>query len=136
MANNLHSGKIYTCENFLNVFVVILDHENIGLDNIFVPLSFIVAKILKKIGFSVMAAINLHTDKINTCDNFSYAFIAIIDHENVGLDSIFVTLSCIVAKILKKIGFLVMVALICIFKKLPKVGPRTTKLNCFRNPVG
>ena len=59
-----------------------------------------------------------------------------LDHENIGLDIIFVTLSCIVAKILKKIGFLVMVALICIFKKLPKVGPRTTKLNCFRDPVG
>ena len=83
-AITLHTDKINTCNNFLHAFIVILDHENIGLDNIFVPLSFIVAKILKKIGFSVMAAINLHTDKINTCDNFLYAFIAILDHENVG----------------------------------------------------
>ena len=50
-----------------------------------------------KIGFLVMAATNYHTFKIYTCDNFLNAFILLIAHENIGIDTIFVTLPCILA---------------------------------------
>ena len=42
------------------------------------------------------------------------AFIVILDHENMGIDTIFETLSCILLKIMNKRDFSVMVTLICI----------------------
>ena len=41
-------------------------------------------------------------------------FIVILDHENMGVDKIFVTLLSITKKLLKKIRFSIMAALICI----------------------
>ena len=63
-------------------------------------------------------------------------FIVILDHENMGVDTIFVTLSLIIKKLLKKIRFSIMAALICIYYFLPKVVMRTTRLNFFRDPMG
>ena len=77
-------------------------------------LSCKVAEIFNKVDFSVMAATNLHKDKIYGCGNFFNTFILILDHENMGIDTISVTLSCIVAEIFNKIDFSVMAALICI----------------------
>ena len=39
------------------MFIVILDHENMGVDNICETLLFITKKLLKKIRFSIMAAL-------------------------------------------------------------------------------
>ena len=39
------------------MFIVILDHENMGVYTIFVTLLFIRKKLLKKIRFSIMAAL-------------------------------------------------------------------------------
>ena len=43
-------------------------------------------------------------------------FIVILDHENMGTDTIIITLPLILAKIFPKIEFLVMDALICIYE--------------------
>ena len=48
-------------------------------------------------------------------------FIVILDHENMGVDTIFDTLLFITKKLLKKIRFSIMAALICIYIFLPKV---------------
>ena len=54
-------------------------------------------------------------------------FIVILDHENIGVDVIFVTLLFITKKkLLKKLGFSIMAALICIYIFLHKVVMRTT----------
>ena len=63
-------------------------------------------------------------------------FIVILDHENIGINTILVTLMIITKKLLKKIRFSIMAALICISKLLPKVVMRTTRLNFFRDPMG
>ena len=42
--------------------------------------------------------------------------IVILDHENMGTDTIIITLPLILAKIFPKNDFLVMVALICIYE--------------------
>ena len=42
-------------------------------------------------------------------------FIVILDHENMGVDTIFVTLPLITKKLLKEIRFSIMAALICIY---------------------
>ena len=42
------------------MFIVILDHENMGIDTIFVSLSCVLFEILKKVDFSIMAVANLH----------------------------------------------------------------------------
>ena len=39
------------------MFIVILDHDNIGVDAIFVSLLFITKKLLKKLWFSIMDAL-------------------------------------------------------------------------------
>ena len=57
-------------------------------------------------------------------------------HENICVDTMFEMMECIVGKILKKIDFSVMAALICVFTQLPKVVQRTTNLNFFRDPMG
>ena len=54
----------------------------------------------------------------------------------MGIDTIFVTLLYITKKLLKKIRFSIMAALICIYKNLPKVVKVTTRLNIFRDPMG
>ena len=43
-------------------------------------------------------------------------FIVILDHENMGTDTIIMTLPLILAKIFPKIELLVMDALICIYE--------------------
>ena len=43
-------------------------------------------------------------------------FIVILDHDNMGTDTIIMTLPVILAKIFRKIEFLVMDALICIYE--------------------
>ena len=43
-------------------------------------------------------------------------FIVILDHENMGVDAIFVTLLFMTKKLLKKLGFSIMEALICIYE--------------------
>ena len=63
-------------------------------------------------------------------------FIVILDHGNMGVDTIFVTLPLITKKLLKEIRFSIMAALICIYIYLPKVVMRTTRLNFFRDPMG
>ena len=93
---------------------VIIDHENMGIDTVVVTFSCIISAILKKILFSIMAVGNLHIGKINTCYNFFMVSIVISDHENMGIDTICVTLSCILSAIMNKLGYLIMAALICI----------------------
>ena len=39
------------------MFILILDHDNMGVDAIFVILLFITKKLLKKLGFSIMDAL-------------------------------------------------------------------------------
>ena len=39
------------------MLIVILDHENMGVDTMFETLLFITKKLLKKIRFSIMAAL-------------------------------------------------------------------------------
>ena len=63
-------------------------------------------------------------------------FIVILDHENMGVDTIFETLLVITNKFLKKIRFSIMAALICIYIFLPKVVMRTTRLDFFRDSMG
>ena len=63
-------------------------------------------------------------------------FIVILDHENIGVDTIFVTLLYITKKLLKKNKNSIMAALICIYKNLPKVVKVTTRLNILRDPMG
>ena len=63
-------------------------------------------------------------------------FNEILDHENMGVDTILVTLPLITKKLLKEIRFSIMAALICIYIFLPKVVMRTTRLNFFRDPMG
>ena len=43
-------------------------------------------------------------------------FILILDHDNMGVDAIFVTLLFITKKLLNKLGFSIMDALICIYE--------------------
>ena len=43
-------------------------------------------------------------------------FIVILDHENMGTNTIIITLPLLLANIFPKIDFLVMVALICIYE--------------------
>ena len=45
-------------------------------------------------------------------------FIVILDHDNMGVDTIFVTLMFITKKLLKKLIFSIMDALICIYENL------------------
>ena len=45
-------------------------------------------------------------------------FIVILDHDNMGVDAIFVTLLFITKKLLKKFWFSIMDALICIYENL------------------
>ena len=52
----------------------------------------------------------------------------ITDPENIGTDTISVTVSCILSTILNKIDFSIMEALICIYKKIPKVNGVITQL--------
>ena len=52
----------------------------------------------------------------------------ITDPENIGMDTICVTVSCILATILNKIDFSIMEALICIKKNSPKVIRVITQL--------
>ena len=63
-------------------------------------------------------------------------FIVILDHDNIGVDTIFETLLFIAKMLLKKIRFSIMVALICIYIFLPKVVISTTRLDFFRDPMG
>ena len=49
-----------------------------------------------KLGFAIMAVVNLHI------------------HENIGMDTIFVTVSCLLSTILNKFDFSIMEALIWI----------------------
>ena len=60
-----------------------------------------------------MAATNLHIE--NNYSSYAYVinFIVIMDHENMGTDTIFMTLPLILANIFPKIDFLVMDPLIC-----------------------
>ena len=43
-------------------------------------------------------------------------FIVILDHDNMGVDAICVNLMFITKTLLKKLGFLIMDALICIYE--------------------
>ena len=63
-----------------------------------------------------MAATNLHIE--NNYSSYAYFinFIVILDHENMGTDTIFMTLPLILTKIFPKIEFSVMDAIICIYK--------------------
>ena len=79
-------------------------HQNVTINNIKLN-SF----------FSIMAASNLHIG--NNYSSYAYVinFIVIMDHENIGTDTIFMTLPLILANIFPKLEFLVMNALICIY---------------------
>ena len=63
-------------------------------------------------------------------------FIVILDHGNMGVDTIFETLLFITKKLLMKIRLLIMTALICISIFLPMVVMRTTRLYFYREPMG
>jgi len=54
---NLHIGTIYTYYNLLMVFIIILDHENMGIDSMFVTLLCVLSTIFNKICFSIMAVL-------------------------------------------------------------------------------
>ena len=62
-----------------------------------------------------MAATNLHIE--NNYSRYAYVinFIVILDYENMGTDTIFVTLPFLTKKILKKLGYSIMDALIFIY---------------------
>ena len=47
----------YLTYNSINMFIVILDHENIGTEPIIITLPLILAKIFPKIEFLVMVAL-------------------------------------------------------------------------------
>ena len=47
----------YTFSCNMHSIRVMIDHENIGMDTLFVILSCIVCSILRKLGFSVMASL-------------------------------------------------------------------------------
>ena len=59
---------------------------------------------------------------MKTLYNICSVIAIFLDLENIGLDTIFVKLSCIEPKILNKIGFSVMAALICKLSIVPLVG--------------
>ena len=63
-----------------------------------------------------MAETNLHIE--NNYSSYAYVinFIAIMDHENMGTYTFFMTLPLILANIFPKIDFLVMDPLICIYE--------------------
>ena len=54
----------------------------------------------------------------------------------MGVDTIFETLLFITKKLLMKIRFSIMAALICLSIFLPKVVMRTNRLDFFREPMG
>ncbi len=57
-AYNLHiSNIIYTYYNFLMVPIVIIHHENITIDIIFVTLSCILLTVFNQTDFTIMAAL-------------------------------------------------------------------------------
>ena len=49
------------------VFILILDHENVGLNAFVISLSYIISEILHKVNFSIMVEDNLHIGNIYTC---------------------------------------------------------------------
>ena len=55
---------IYSCYNYIVVFILILDLENVDVDTFNISLSFIISEILKKVYFSLMAVANLHISNI------------------------------------------------------------------------
>ena len=59
--------------------------------------------------------------------------IIIIHHENISIDIIFVTLSCILSTVLSKTDVSIKAALICIYQNFPKIVGVTTQLD-FINP--
>ena len=61
-----------------------------------------VFKILKKLSFSVMAALICINTLPYSYYNILNEFIITLDHENICKDTIFVKMWCIVPKILKK----------------------------------
>ena len=70
--------------------------------------------ILNKLGYATMAVANLHIRNKYVRYWFHIVFILIIDLENIGMDTIIVTVSCILSTILNEIDFSIMEALICI----------------------
>ena len=63
----------------------------------------------------IMAVANLHIRNKYICQSFLVVFILITDLENIGMDTIFVKVSCILSTILNKIDFSILESLICIF---------------------
>ena len=74
---------------------------------------------IEKTGFATMAVGNLHIRNKYICQWFQVMFILNTDPENIGMDTICVTVSCILSTILNAIDFSIMEALICI-KKIPQ----------------
>ena len=84
------------------MFIVILDHENMGRDTIIMTLPLLLAKIFPKIEFLVMDAL-IYICKLNIQLRTLYMFIVILDHGNMGVDTMFETLLFITKKLLIKI---------------------------------
>ena len=75
------------------------------VDTTFISLSCMLSEILKKPGFATMAVANLHIWNKYICYWFQVLSILIADPENIGMDIICVTVSCILSTILNKIDF-------------------------------
>ena len=96
------------------VFILIHDHENVGLNAFVISLSCIISEILHKVNFSIMVEANLNIGNIYTCIyiyscyNCLVVFIFIIDLDNVGVDTFIISLSFITSEILKKVYFSLM----------------------------
>ena len=65
-----------------------------------------------------------------------HMFIVILDHENMGVDTIFVTLLFIAKKLLKKIRFSIMAALICIYIFFVQCCHEDNPTKCLQEPHG
>ena len=63
-------------------------------------------------------------------------FIVILDHDNIGVDTIFETLLFIAKMLLKKIRFSIMAALICIYIFLPKGCHKYNPTRFLQGPHG
>ena len=57
------------------VFILILDHENVGLNAFVISLSCIISEILHKVISSIMVEANLHIGNIYTCNIYTCIYI-------------------------------------------------------------